>query len=326
MTKEVKPFKTWDEQIDRLKTKYNLRIRDEDFARHALSSMSYYDLVNGYKECFMENGKFVDYVSIEYLYSFYHFDRTIQNVLFQYSVYVENFFKTALSYVIAKNFGVFQKEYLNKKHYVNPTQKSRKDKRSRLFNKLYFTYNPKNKYLDDPTKHYVYTKAHVPPWILFKNVTFSNSIDLYSFLKSKEKEQVIDILSPGLPPAVLKNSLNVVRKYRNAIAHNLKFVAYRSNIDYIPCIKTIDRIQPFLTPRGLKNDSPYCMLMAMLLLLNDPYLTVQLYTGLSNAIRRSPVDPDQRMLFDDFCRITNFPNNVLELFETYIDNLSKGQN
>ena len=97
MTENIMPFRTWDQQIERLKTKYDLKIEDDNFARRALSSMSYYDLVNGYQECFMENGQYTEATSIEYLYSFYHFDRTFQNALFQYSVYIENFFKTALS-------------------------------------------------------------------------------------------------------------------------------------------------------------------------------------------------------------------------------------
>ena len=47
-----KPFLTYDEQIDRLRNHYNLIIEDSDipFARSALSTISYYDLVNGYQE------------------------------------------------------------------------------------------------------------------------------------------------------------------------------------------------------------------------------------------------------------------------------------
>ena len=55
-----KPFLTYDEQIDRLKNKYNLIIEDTDkeFARSALSTISYYDLVNGYQKFTMRDGIF----------------------------------------------------------------------------------------------------------------------------------------------------------------------------------------------------------------------------------------------------------------------------
>lgn len=40
-----KPFLTYDEQINYLETKYNLKIDDKEFARSALSTISYYDLI-----------------------------------------------------------------------------------------------------------------------------------------------------------------------------------------------------------------------------------------------------------------------------------------
>lgn len=318
MTENIKPFRTWDQQIERLKTKYDLKIEDDNFARRALSSMSYYDLVNGYSECFMKDGKYTEAISIEYLYSFYHFDRTFQNALFQYSIYIENFFKTALSYVVAESFGIYQKEYLNQKNYVNPKNQKRRRKRTQLLEKLHKTYNPENKYLDNPTKHYVETKNHVPPWILFKNVSFSNAIDLYSFLKSEEKYKVRNIVSPGVDPEAFKNSLTVVRKYRNAIAHNLKFVTYRSGVNYIPSVLSIDKLQPFTEMENLKNDSPYNLILAIVLLLNDAYLLNELYESLSITITRFTRDPRQVQLFQDYSRITGIPINILEIFQAFI--------
>lgn len=50
-----KPFKTYDEQITKLQNDYGLMINDIEFAKHALISISYYDLVNGYKSTLMEN-------------------------------------------------------------------------------------------------------------------------------------------------------------------------------------------------------------------------------------------------------------------------------
>ena len=65
-----KPFKTYDEQITKLQNAYGLMINDINFAKHALISISDYDLVNGYKSTLMENGKFKPGLSIEYLYEF----------------------------------------------------------------------------------------------------------------------------------------------------------------------------------------------------------------------------------------------------------------
>ena len=48
-----KPFLTYKQQIQKLKTKYKLNISNDKFALEALSTFSYYDLINGYKECMM---------------------------------------------------------------------------------------------------------------------------------------------------------------------------------------------------------------------------------------------------------------------------------
>ncbi|ETS92631.1 hypothetical protein HMPREF1497_2461, partial [Fusobacterium sp. CM21] len=53
-----KPFKTYDEQISHLKNVHSLQINDESFAKQALKSFSYYDLINGYKDIFMVNDIF----------------------------------------------------------------------------------------------------------------------------------------------------------------------------------------------------------------------------------------------------------------------------
>lgn len=74
-----KPFLTYDEQIDCLIEKHGLDVSDRDFARRVLRSVSYYDLINGYKDAFMVNEKYGEHMSIEFLYSFYIFDKRFQD-------------------------------------------------------------------------------------------------------------------------------------------------------------------------------------------------------------------------------------------------------
>lgn len=112
-----KPFLTFDEQIDHLANTYNLIITDRNQAKLLLSSLSYYDLINGYKECFMVNEKYIDNIKIEDLYDFLELDRTLQSILIKYSIYVENRFKNLLAYEIAKNYGVSMDFYLDKTNY-----------------------------------------------------------------------------------------------------------------------------------------------------------------------------------------------------------------
>lgn len=48
----MKPFKTYDEQIDILKSR-NLEIKDKSKAKDILSQINYYNLINSYKNPFL---------------------------------------------------------------------------------------------------------------------------------------------------------------------------------------------------------------------------------------------------------------------------------
>ncbi len=145
-----KPFKTFDQQIEYLSEEYKLIINDKESAKILLSSISYYDLINGYKECFMVNDKYDGKTSIEDLYYFLTFDRNIQSLLFKYSVYVENRFKTILAYVLSEHFDVDVDFYLDINNFQQ--NKGAIKKYIKLINSVNMTLN--STYLDNPTKHY----------------------------------------------------------------------------------------------------------------------------------------------------------------------------
>ena len=118
-----RPFLTYEEQIEHLRTKHNLLISDEQFAKDILSNISYYDLVNGYKDSLMNNDKFKPGTSIEFLYLFYLFDKNFQNIIFKNSLIVENSFKNKLAYMLADKISEHQDYYLSSKYYVPAVNK-----------------------------------------------------------------------------------------------------------------------------------------------------------------------------------------------------------
>lgn len=73
-----KPFLTVEQLILHLQDDYKLNITNYDFAENAIFKFSYYDLINGYQDVLMENKKFKDNISIEFLYLFHLFDKEIQ--------------------------------------------------------------------------------------------------------------------------------------------------------------------------------------------------------------------------------------------------------
>ena len=78
----MKKFKTYDEQIELLKTR-GLKIDDENFALNKLQEDNYYNIINGYKDLFLdeENSNiFKNNVTFEEIYSLFEFDRNIKSI------------------------------------------------------------------------------------------------------------------------------------------------------------------------------------------------------------------------------------------------------
>ena len=118
-----KPFRTYNELILKLEKDYNLKINNPEFGIQALKTISYYDLINGYKEIFLLNGKFHNDMDLLQLFKFSVFDKDFQNILFKYSIYVENIFKTKLAYVLSKKYGVDIPRYLSLKNFIKLNHK-----------------------------------------------------------------------------------------------------------------------------------------------------------------------------------------------------------
>ncbi|MFO3715604.1 Abi family protein [Anaerococcus cruorum] len=274
-----KPFKTVDEQIDILESR-GLVIKDRNAAKNIIFMISYYDLVNGYKDIFMIDDNFRPNLSIEYLYLFSRFDRNIQNILFKYSVIIETSFKNALAYIISKNYGVLEDNYLSPNNYLRPNH----SKTISLLNSIRKVYEKSIDSIEEPTKHYKMKKNHIPPWILFKNITFDQSIRLYKLLRSDDKMEVCSILLDDEivdenKKEVLFNSLSITRRFRNKIAHNLKFITYKDNVYNINRnIVGNSNYQNLFDKNNYNN--VYAMIICMNILMRDYLITSEMNSSI----------------------------------------------
>ncbi len=174
-----KEFKTYKQQIKHLKNKYSLKTKSEVLDEYNLKSFPYYNLVNGYKEFFMKNNKYNN-TALDDLIKIHILDKDFLNIIFKYSTYVEEIFKHKLAYIISSK-SVDEKIYLNNPKLFIPNHSIkviRKIKRVKKTN-------------DDPTKHYRNNHNHIPAWILFKNVKFSDTTEFYKILNYDIKLQII---------------------------------------------------------------------------------------------------------------------------------------
>lgn len=224
-----KPFLTLDQQIELLK-KRGLIIVDDNRAKYFISTLSYYDLINGYKSVFMnDKDTFKPNTGIEEIYIFSYIDKGLQAITMKYSLMVETLFKTRLAHVISSNLGVHQDDYLHTRHYKQKVKNLTFVKVKQEINRqLDITY------AKQPTKYYLKHHNHVPAWILFKNISLGSAINLFRFLNAKSKKEVASLLLPttaiedNQKIELLLNSLEAIRRFRNCAAHSLNFFGCRS--------------------------------------------------------------------------------------------------
>lgn len=316
-----KPFLTFDKQIEKLINEYGLIVNNYDFAMEALSSLSYYDLINGYKSIYMKNNRYIDGTTIEQLYMTHVLNKNIQGVLIKYATYVENAFKTVLSHVIAGNISEDEDIYLDINNYQN--KRSLKE-RQKLRDILYKMVQTCKTCKDTPTKHYRDSKNHIPPWILFRNVNFSNTSDLFRFLRRREKEDFLSYISIfNTSPLDFKDkvnitidSLKIVRKFRNVIAHNLNFLTYRET--YLNKKVNTLFVSNLISKKELnisRNDV-WGMIIAMVIFLNNKYIVQNFLAELSSFMQTA------NELTDIYCSVTGIPLDYKKRIEKYLDSVS----
>ncbi|MDY2649100.1 MAG: Abi family protein [Pyramidobacter porci] len=312
-----KPFKSYDEQIIRLREEYGLVISNLDFAKRVLSSISYYDLVNGYQECMMANGEFHKNISIEALYFFHIFDKRFQGILFQPTLFIENSFKTKLAYLLGQQFGVFEDEYLNETRY------------HAVKNNLCFSQLKSNilrhlgRQPNDATKHYRQHHNHLPPWIALKNLSFADALNLFILLKdSRLKGVIVDEMLPASPRFdfslrlnFLLRSLHLIREVRNQIAHNLKFISFHSRVNKVPSdILRFFAPYGFLTKREVERsngmNNVYAMILATSIYL-DKFMKHRFIGNIGNYMKMPQV-PQYIVDFviPKYCVMTGIPKDM----------------
>ena len=209
---KVKQFKTIDEQVEILRDK-GLTIVDEDKTKQILLRENYF-FINGYRQVFQKEKRFIDGSTFDELYALFVFDRNIRNVMFKNLLIVENNLKSIFSYHLSSKYGYREKEYLKLSNFTTDITKHRQV--ADVINKMkrQIRVNAKQ---HTATLHYLTNYGYIPMWILVKVLSFGIISELYMILKYEDKKAIaayydIDVenLSIFLP---------IMSNYRNLCAH-----------------------------------------------------------------------------------------------------------
>ncbi len=225
MDKNPQEFTTIDQQIEILKSR-NLSFRSEERAKEILGIYGYYEIINGYKEFYVEKcdglERYRDGISFEQIYSLFQLDHAIRNQLFVTMLDLEEHLRATTSYVIAEAFTSDQNKYLNFSNYQNRRVANRNFSLGAILEKF-----KKTSLIDkNPIKYHRETYGNVPPWVLFKGIYLGYLVNFIRLLKPKQKEELIYKIY-GVPQNAIDNHLKnfftdtlfMCYEYRNLAAH-----------------------------------------------------------------------------------------------------------
>ncbi len=216
MLVKSKTFKTLDEQIEILKNK-GLVIDDIDNAKNILLRENYFFL-SGYRHLFIKSDiyekSFIPGTNFNEIYAVFSFDRQLRNIIFKNILIVENNLKSILAYVMSKNHGFKENNYLNPRNFVqNPTKKRqvndliRKMKRQISINGRQHT----------ATAHFIDYYGYIPLWVVVKVLSFGIVSELYTVLQAQDQREIAELFNSDIYSMV--EYLPIIANYRNLCAH-----------------------------------------------------------------------------------------------------------
>lgn len=230
----TKPFTTIDKQIKILDSR-GLSFKSKETAKRELTRYGYYEIINGYKDPFLEErdpDKYKEGAAFEDIYSLYSFDTVLRNITLITMLRIENNLKSIVSHIIAEKFGHLEEDYLKRNNYKS----GKKYKDGYKIDKLLYKFN---KIINDnvqPFKHYKDVHGNCPPWILVKGMTFGNLVNFIKLQKPDVKNRIIascyridEALIDDEIKSFFMDSLFLFLAYRNRSAHSGRIYNYNSS-------------------------------------------------------------------------------------------------
>lgn len=317
----IKRFLTYNQQMQLLHQK-NVLISNPIFAREILSTVSYYNLINGYKDIFKthrdeEDGieKFYPSVTLENLHQVYLIDSSFSNLLFKYIIYIETTLKTKVAYNVANKFGKEQSQYLDHRKYVNSPPLDRQQVISNVTSEWERNKN------NHPIQHYKKNHPFTPPWIMAKGLYFGTTINWYKVLPQDIKKNIAqdyfrltNLQDSDNQKELLVVILNLLREYRNNMAHGSR--TFLSNVS---CELSKNLLLSSISPeilneeefrKGIGQKDLFAVILSIALLINDPLLFERYLIDLSAITHNNNVE-DTFSPQGNVYKTLNIPENFL---------------
>lgn len=316
----------------------NIQIESEAFAINALKNYSYYTLINGYKHHFLqpnETDLMIDGTKFDDFVDVYFIDKNMSSLILKYILSIEKSLRARAGHTIAKFFGIYTDDYLNREHYTN-------------FNRLRGrTLHSISKVSDDPrfgsnTYYYKHNKTNIPPWIIINDVSFYDCINWICIIRDRgsyKEKPLFSILTDFYRNSDIDHnhyrrtfyySFQFLREYRNFAAHNRRDFQENLNFKISPDIAS--RLFPSVlyTDEDIMHDrGTHDLLAAINLILVytvDKRMLANFYREfillLIDYVDDVDYRPNKFINGKSIYEVLNLPNNITQRITSYINTMT----
>lgn len=259
-----KPFKTIEEQIALL----NMRgVKTDSDTSTILLRESYYSIVNGYKEPFMDreasdivqDDRCKKGTEFSDLHSLFKLDRNLREATFYYLIRAEALVRTVCSYTFSEAHRK-PDSYLDQSNFASDSEEeyaaygltnyrfNLQKLHSALFNKA-------NKSNREFIEHYRSNHSSIPLWVLSNDMTFGNIEHFCNLMKPDEQllvcKRIVDATGKTgskygfFSTKEMRIGLDALVKFRNICAHDERLycaqVGGRKHVDYVHMLAYLRR-------------------------------------------------------------------------------------
>ena len=220
----MKPFLSFDDQINALETVKGLTVGDHEYVREYLERVGYFGLIGGYKDAFKDqSGKYKAGTRFEDIVALYEFDENLRELFLKYILRVERCIRTRLAYYFSEKHGESQAYYLDRANYTNnPKHQHSLSHLLKTMDRL-ANANTDYAYINYQRKTY----GNAPLWVLTNAMTFG-AITWFFFLTSQDIQTKVTKNYPELNRRQLWLFLNTLTKFRNVCAHGERLYSYKT--------------------------------------------------------------------------------------------------
>jgi len=228
-----------------------IAIKDKEFALKVLEHEGYYNLINGYKDLFLESSvadedRFKAGTSFFEIHELYQFDREMRNLLFGYFLKFETTMKSLITDRFCNQHSDIH-AYLEMNNYAKGKNNSQDI--LLLISTLYKIIQ-KEENRNGAVKHYLENHNYIPLWVVANFMTFGNIQKMYTCLQNSVKNEIAKYFSNEynnsyddsafVTSEILMSLLKPINFFRNVCAHEERLYNYRINKK--PEIKAISSI------------------------------------------------------------------------------------